>query len=76
METTTTEDEEIDPLDAYMSQITKETRPSVSSSANTDQNVPSLPKKARVVMVGAIEKSVPNKGDIMENEVCRFCLNF
>lgn len=56
------EEQEIDPLDAYMSQIAKEVRPNSSEVAVGGE------KKARMVTIGAVEKNAPNKGDIMEPE--------
>ncbi|CAK5114988.1 unnamed protein product [Meloidogyne enterolobii] len=45
-----------DPLDAYMAEISQKARAGAEN------------KKARVVVIGAVSKSAPNKGDIVEPE--------
>uniref|UniRef100_A0A914HX97 RNA helicase n=1 Tax=Globodera rostochiensis TaxID=31243 RepID=A0A914HX97_GLORO len=46
---------ELDPLDAYMAEI-------------SHKNKGGEEKKARVLIIGAVSKSAPNKGDILEPE--------
>uniref|UniRef100_A0A914KK22 RNA helicase n=1 Tax=Meloidogyne incognita TaxID=6306 RepID=A0A914KK22_MELIC len=54
--TPSTESVDEDPLDAYMAEISQKARAGAEN------------KKARVVVIGAVSKSAPNKGDIVEPE--------
>ncbi|KAL3077324.1 hypothetical protein niasHS_013313 [Heterodera schachtii] len=49
------DESELDPLDAYMAEISQKNK-------GGDE------KKARVLVIGAVSKSAPNKGDIVEPE--------